>query len=92
MRVISLGWGVQSFALAAMSALDELPPIDAAIHADTTHERTETYKFAAKWTPWLEERGVRVVTVKDSSSTIFDQWEGLQFQPTRPIPTGRNRA
>ena len=64
MRVISLGWGVQSFALAAMSALGELPPVDAAIHADTTHERTETYQFAAKWTPWLEERGVRVVTMQ----------------------------
>jgi len=63
MRVISLGWGVQSWALAAMTALGELPPVDAAIHADTTHERAETYEFAAKWTPWLEERGVRVVTV-----------------------------
>lgn len=63
MRVISLGWGVQSFALAAMSALGVLPKVDAAIHADTTHERAETYQFARKWTPWLEERGVRVVTV-----------------------------
>ena len=60
MRVISLGWGVQSFALAAMSALGELPPVDAAIHADTTHERRETYEFAATWTPWLEARGVHV--------------------------------
>lgn len=65
MRVISLGWGVQSFALAAMSALGVLPKVDAAIHADTTHERAETYDFARRWTPWLEERGVRVITVKD---------------------------
>jgi len=63
MIVISLGWGVQSFGLAAMSALGVLPPVDAAIHADTGHERAETYAFAAKWTPWLEEREVRVVTV-----------------------------
>ena len=63
MRVISLGWGIQSWALAAMSALGKLPPVDAAIHADTTYERAETYEFAARWTPWLEERGVRVVTV-----------------------------
>ena len=68
MRVISLGWGVQSFALAAMSALGELPPVDVAIHADTTHERTETYQFAAKWTPWLEERGIKVVTVSASET------------------------
>lgn len=43
---ISLGWGVQSWTLAAMSALNELPRVDAAIHADTTHERGATYLFA----------------------------------------------
>jgi hypothetical protein len=56
MRVISLGWGVQSWALAAMSALGVLPAVDAAIHADTTHERRETYAFAIRWTPWLQAR------------------------------------
>lgn len=66
MKIISLGWGVQSFALAAMSALGVLPPVDVAVHADTGHERAETYAFAEKWTPWLEERGVRVVTVRPS--------------------------
>ncbi len=65
MKVISLGWGVQSFALAAMSALGVLPKVAAALHANTTHERSETYGFAKRWTPWLEERGVRVVTVSD---------------------------
>jgi len=63
MRIISLGWGIQSWGLAAMSALGALPKVDAAIHADTMHERSQTYEFARKWTPWLEERGVRVVTV-----------------------------
>lgn len=62
--VLSLGWGVQSWTMAAMVALSELPPIDAAIHADTTYERADTYKFAARWTPWLEERGVKVATVR----------------------------
>jgi hypothetical protein len=65
MRAISLGWGVQSWALVAMSVLGELPPVDVAIHADTTFERAETYEFAQRLTPWLEERGVRVVTVND---------------------------
>jgi hypothetical protein len=64
-KIISLGWGVQSFTLAAMAALGKLEPVDAAIHADTTHEMSGTYKFAKKLTPWLEERGVRVVTVGD---------------------------
>jgi len=88
MRVISLGWGVQSFALAAMSALGELPPVDAAVHADTTHERRETYEFAAKWTPWLEERGVRVVTV---SHNIPFPDTGAVFIPAYTTAKGRNR-
>jgi len=72
MKAISLGWGVQSFTLAAMSALGELEPVDVAIHADTTHESKLTYEFAARWTPWLEEHGVRVVTVSDpeQSATV----------------------
>ena len=65
LTVISLGWGVQSWTMAAMVALGELPPVDFAIHADTTWERERTYAFAKQWTPWLEERGVKVVTVSD---------------------------
>ena len=88
MRIISLGWGVQSFALAAMSALGELPPVDAAIHADTTHERRETYEFAAKWTPWLEERGVKVVTVNNGRRTVIDSWGGMMLPAFAAWPTG----
>jgi hypothetical protein len=61
--ILSLGWGVQSFTLAAMSALVELPHV-VAIHADTTHETTATYAFAERWTPWLIAHGVEVVTVR----------------------------
>ena len=70
MRIINLGWGVQSFTLAAMSALGELEPVDFAVHADTTWERKQTYEFAQRWTPWLEERGVKVVTVQDEAQTL----------------------
>jgi hypothetical protein len=66
MKVLSLGWGVQSFTLAAMVALGELEPIDTALHADTTHEASGTYEFARNYTPWLESRGIRVVTVSDA--------------------------
>jgi hypothetical protein len=65
MKILSLGWGTQSFTLAAMSARGEIQPVDFAVHADTTHERTATYEFAKRWTPWLEKRGVKVVTVSD---------------------------
>lgn len=78
MKVLSLGWGTQSFTLAAMSALGEIEKVDFAIHADTTHERTATYEFAKRWTPWLEERGVKVVTVKHNG--------GDTQKPARHIP------
>jgi hypothetical protein len=86
MRIISLGWGVQSFTLAAMSALGDLPKVDYAIHADTTHESQLTYEFAKKWTPWLEERGVKVITVKPDNSEITDKWGGVML----PAYTGIN--
>lgn len=69
MKVISLGWGVQSWTLAAMVALGELEPVDVALHSDTTWERAATYDFAVRWTPWLEAHGVRVVTVSDLDRT-----------------------
>lgn len=69
MKIISLGWGVQSWVLAAMSALDELPKVDFAIHSDTTWERSATYEFAKQWTPWLQAHGVKVVTVNDAEQT-----------------------
>lgn len=71
LRIISLGWGVQSFTIAAMSALGELPPVHAAIHADTTHEREETYAFSRRWSEWLIERGVNVVTVSDQKQAQY---------------------
>ena len=82
LRVLSLGWGVQSWTLAAMVALKELPPIDYAIHADTTHEMAGTYTHAAKWTPWLEERGVEVVTVTATRPDVVrEDWSGSVLIP-----------
>lgn len=54
---------MQSFTLAAMMARDELPRVDFLIHADTQHERSATYDFAERWTPWLGENGLTVITV-----------------------------
>ena len=77
MKIISLGWGVQSTALAVMSALGDLEPVDCIIHADTTHERTATYEYAAKMTGWLEEHGVKVVTVREDKGELIDKWGGV---------------
>lgn len=68
MKAISMGWGVQSWTLAVMSALGHLERIDFAIHSDTTHERSSTYAFAVEWTPWLQEHKIKVVTVVNQDS------------------------
>ena len=76
LRILSLGWGVQSWTLAAMAALGEIPMPDYAVHADTTHEMQGTYAHAAKWTPWLEEHGIPVVTVQASEKMLATaEWE-----------------
>jgi len=79
MKVLSLGWGVQSFTLAAMVALGELEPIDAAIHADTTHESKLTYEFAERWRWYLHDKGVKVITVKPDNKKLgaFNQYRGV---------------
>lgn len=64
MIALSMGWGLQSFTLAATG---KLPGVDVAIHSDTRHERAATYAFAAQWAPWLEERGVKVATVSNTA-------------------------
>lgn len=79
MRVLSLGWGVQSFTLAAMVALGDLEPIDYAIHSDTTHERQGTYRFIEKWTPWLESYGIKIITVREEDPNIIDTYGGVMI-------------
>jgi len=75
LKILSLGWGVQSWTLAAMAALGEIPMPDYAVHADTTHEMEKTYAHAKKWTPWLEERGIPVVTVQAPGKLVdIKEW------------------
>ncbi len=81
LAVLSLGWGVQSFTLAAMSALGDLPLLDYAVHADTGYEQAHTYAFAAKMTPWLEEHGVKVRTVQERG-----KWQQLFIGDDIAIP------
>ena len=81
MKIISLGWGVQSFTMAAMVALGELEPVDYAIHADTTHESVLTYSFAKRWTGWLEDREVNIVTVKPERANPLDNGYGVHDVP-----------
>jgi hypothetical protein len=45
LRALSLGLGLQSVTLAFMSARGDLPMLDAAIFADTGHEKRATYEY-----------------------------------------------
>lgn len=75
LKVLSLGWGVQSWTIAAMIARGFLPPVDFMVHADTTWEHEATYEFAEKWTPWLGENGQNIVTVKSDRVDVIQKWE-----------------
>lgn len=55
-RILSLGAGVQSSTLALMIAHGELPPVDAAIFADTQWEPAHVYT----WLDWLESEVQRL--------------------------------
>jgi hypothetical protein len=71
MKVLSMGWGVQTWTLAAMMALDEHPRADYLVFADTHHEGQGTYAFAREWTPWLGEHGLLVVTVEATNADVI---------------------
>ncbi len=70
MKILSLGWGVQSFTLAAMVALGDLEPVDFAIHADTGYESELTYQFISRWEAWFKDHNFQIFTVKNSSSRL----------------------
>lgn len=70
--VLNLGWGVQSFTMVAMVALGDMPKPDLIIHADTTHEREDTYKFSMWGSGWLEEMGLTVYTVRGKKQSALD--------------------
>lgn len=59
-KAISWGCGVQSTAMAVMSALGDLEPIDIVITADTGWERKATYEARDFYANWLPGRGVNV--------------------------------
>ena len=73
-----------------MSAVGELPLVDYAIHADTTHEAAGTYSHAAKWTPWLESHGVKVRTV--TADRTGDVEDGESPSALIPAFTTDNRS
>lgn len=88
LRILSMGWGVQSFTIACMSALGELPKLDYAIHSDTGYESKLTYAFSRKYTPWLEEHGIKIVTTHGTSGDtdeIFNKMKNGKLFACIPV-------
>ena len=97
-RVLSLGAGVQSSTLALMVARGELPPVNAAIFADTHHEPQAVYHYLG----WLESvlpypvyrvsagdlwtSATRVRTKRDGSQTYIAT--GIPFYTVDGLKSG----
>lgn len=69
LRVISLGWGVQSTRLLFGAVLGEIDA-DFAVHSDTTYETESTYIYAREHINYCLERGFPVITTKDPVATM----------------------
>ena len=66
-RFLSWGVGVQSTTLLAMSALGELPRLDAAIFADTQWERAATYASLEFYMALAEEHGIATHVITEGN-------------------------
>ena len=82
LKVQSWGGGVESWTLSAMMALGEYPRADVLIFADTHHEGQGTYDFARRWTPWLGEHGLILVTVEGKRTEVVrEDWSNSVLIP-----------
>lgn len=83
MRVLSLGGGTQSSALALMSAAGDLPRLDHIIFADTQGELPETYEYLEYLRSVVEPAGIplHVVTAGSLEKHL------LSTEPTSHNPT-----
>lgn len=71
-RVLSMGWGVQSWTLAAMAVEGAIPKFDLIVHAGT-REQSATKAFADRWTPELVSAGMEVITDASSAQQDVDR-------------------
>lgn len=78
-RVLSLGAGVQSTALALMALDGHLPLVDCAIFADTGWEPAGVYRHLERLTVEMEKHGVEVHIVSNGNIRADALAEGHQF-------------
>lgn len=83
MRVLSLGGGTQSCALALMSAAGDLPKLDHIIFADTQGELPETYEYLDYLRSVVEPAGIplHVVTAGSLEAGLLGQRMAAQPSP-----------
>lgn len=91
---LSMGWGVQTWTLAAMMALHEAPRPDYIVFADTHHEHQDTYAFIRRWAPWLGEHGLSVYRVEANprrTEIVRQEWSNSVMIPafTVDMATGK---
>lgn len=78
-RILSLGAGVQSTAIALMSIDGHLPALDHAIFADTGWEPRAVYEHLDRLTVELQSHGVQVHTVSNGNIRDDALAEGHRF-------------
>lgn len=84
LRVLNLGAGTQSTAVALMSLDGTLPPIDAAVFADTQWEPDEVYRHLARLRVAFEDAKVPLleVTAGDIRADALDPSHRFASMPT----------
>ena len=87
LRILSLGAGVQSSALALMIEQGELPPIDAAIFADVKGEPKKGYEWLEYLKTKITSYPIHVVTWRDLKQDILDASKGEYKAFTAPFFT-----
>lgn len=82
-KIKIIGWsgGVQSTAMAVMSALGEIEPVDALIYADIGNEWSIVTKIMDWYRDWFKEHGVRAETVHPKKSVLEDLENGDIYIP-----------
>jgi hypothetical protein len=83
LRILSLGGGTQSCALALMSAAGDLPKLDHIVFADTQGEVPETYEYIDYLRGVVEAAGIPLHVV--TAGSLYDDL--LKTEPTRNNPT-----
>jgi hypothetical protein len=76
LRILSLGAGVQSSALALMIEKGEVPMVDAAIFADVKGEPKAVYEWLAYLKTQITKFPIHVVTWRNLKQDILDAAKG----------------